>query len=87
MGEIVTKFELTGICEVDVSEVVKQWDNAYWIISQWHDKYTLAGPKTKVVISKQQAKEIIVELDLMPVQSKLFRNGKTWKKPNQITPR
>lgn len=88
-SSVITKFEDVGECEVDVKEVVKQW-NEKWCISQWHEEYRLCKhddkadnfTKTslKLLISKKQAKEIIVELDLMPEQSPIFRNAKTWKK-------
>jgi hypothetical protein len=78
MNEIVLKFEFAGPCEVDVAAVVAAW-NDQWFISQWQNDYRLIGPELKVSITKQQAKEIIVELDLMPTQS-LFRSGKTWRK-------
>lgn len=85
---IFMKFREIGECEVSVKTVVKKWLPDCFI-SQWHEKYTLVmgiSPKDpermdiKAVISKQQAKEIIVELDLIPIQSPIFRNGKTWKK-------
>lgn len=68
---------MTGECTVNVKEVVRRWGKT-WIISQWQEKYTLCHRRLKVQISKQQAKEIIVELDLVPVQSEVFRSGKTW---------
>jgi hypothetical protein len=74
---VITRYVEVGECEVDVEEVIRQWGDR-WFISQWHDKYTLVGNEIKVVISKRQAKEIIVELDLMPFQSEVFKNGKTW---------
>lgn len=77
MNKLVTGFNLTGECTVNVKEAVRRWGKT-WIISQWQDKYTLCHRRLKVQISKQQAKEIIVELDLVPVQSEVFRSGKTW---------
>jgi hypothetical protein len=80
MAKMITNFVDTGECEVNVKEVVKRW-KPNWFISQWQEKYTLVNKTVKVVISKQQAKEIIVELDLEPIQS-VFRSGKTWKVTN-----
>lgn len=77
MKKLVTEFNLTGECTVNVKEVVKRWGKT-WIISQWQEKFTLCHRNLKVQISKQQGKEIIVELDLVPVQSEVFRSGKTW---------
>lgn len=87
--KLIKVFNETGICEVDVNEVCKQWSNDF-AISQWRDEYTLCKfdpsadnfTKTslKVKISKQQAKELIVELDLIPEQSPVFNSGKTWRK-------
>lgn len=78
---VFSKFATVGICEVSVEAVVSQW-SADCFISQWRDEYTLVGgpdgPKAK--LSKQQAKELIVELDLMPEQSPVFNSGKTWRK-------
>jgi len=83
---IFSKFADVGVCEIVVGEVIKQWKPDSFI-SQWKQEYTLVGgtggPKAK--ISKQQAKELIVELDLMPEQSPIFNSGKTWRKPPSTT--
>lgn len=89
IDNIVTKFEIVGECDVNVAEVVKQWDE-HWCISQWKDEYRLCHHNRnadnftrtdlKITISKQQAKEIIVELDLVPEPSPVFVSGKTWRK-------
>ena len=78
-NKIFAEFNLTGICIVNTPIVIEKWDDQCFI-SQWHEKYTLVCDGAKAVISKQQAKEIIVELDLMPEQSPIFLNGKTWRK-------
>jgi len=87
IDSIYTKYVPTGECEVDVNGVVRKWDE-HCLISQWHEEYKLymgepdkfGEGQLKANISKKQAKEIIVELDLMPIQSPIFRNGKTWRK-------
>lgn len=86
--KLITRFNDTGECEVDVKEVIKKWNHLF-LISQWKEEYTLLHQnkratnftKTdlKVKISKRQAKEIIVELNLMPIQSPIFNSAKTWK--------
>lgn len=96
MNKLITKFEITGECEIDVKKVVKAWNDRF-VISQWHDEFTLcrhaknAGNFTKtnlkVRISKQQAKELIVELDLFPNLSEFFKNGTTWRRKIDINPK
>ncbi|HYE68383.1 MAG TPA: hypothetical protein VEA58_07205 [Anaerovoracaceae bacterium] len=86
--QIVTKFEETGECEVCVPLVVRLWDETF-SISQWKDEYRLVHynrdsenftrTDLKVTISKRQAKEIIVELDLYPEQSTVFKHARTWR--------
>lgn len=78
----ITKFNELGVCEVSIEEVTKAW-NKDWCIAQWNDDYTLARWKDdhydiKLQISKEQAKELIIDLDLN-VFSSLFKSGKTWK--------
>lgn len=87
IDSIYIKYVLTGECEVNVNEVIRKWDE-HCLISQWHQQYKLCmgNPdkygegQLKAIISKRQAKEIIVELDLMPIQSEIFKNGKSWRK-------
>lgn len=88
-GDIFKIFKETGECEVDVAMVIRKWNHSNCSIAQFHEKYTLVMGRSakdpelmdiKAVISKRQAKEIIVELDLTPVQSEIFRNGKSWIK-------
>lgn len=86
---VIINFEITGECDVDVSEVAKQWDENS-SISQWHEEYTLCQhdksaenfTKTtfKVKIPKIQALEIIGKLNLVDIKSPIFNNARTWRK-------
>lgn len=86
MKHIIKDYSITGIYTIDVDRVVKKW-NHLWIISQWHDKFTLVkharkdSPITvlKVQISAAQAKELADRLELWRHPSTLFKNGATWK--------
>lgn len=89
MKKIITKYQVTGICKVNIKQVVKEWSHK-WSISQWHEKYTLckqnlkAGNFTitsiKVEISKKQADTLIKKLGLINITSIAFKHGSTWKK-------
>lgn len=89
MKDVVTKFNLTGECEIDISEVIKQW-NLRWDISQWKDEYTLCRnnrkannfTKTdiKVRISTQDAHRLIAQLKLVQTRSPIFKSGSSWSK-------
>ncbi len=77
---VITDFQLTGECEINIQEVISQWDEGCFI-SQWHEAYTLCSKDSiKVSISKKDAHHLIGELDLIRVQSDVFKNGSTWKK-------
>ena len=87
--KIVTKFNLTGECNISVKNTIAQWDDDYFI-SQWKEEYTLCRKdkdaenftKTnlKVRISKLKAHELIGKLDLVCIDSPVFKSGKTWVK-------
>lgn len=88
MKKFIINFQETGICEVNVSKLVKDWSNKF-SISQFNDKYTLVkqgkGERhAKVEISEAQALEIIKEAKLLKIQSSLFKSGKTYKSKGNI---
>lgn len=71
---------LTGFCEIYIGKTISIWDETIFI-SQWKDEYRLCCTSGgKCTISKQQAKELIIELDLNVEQSTIFNSGKTWRK-------
>jgi hypothetical protein len=86
--DVVTKYELTGECEISIEETAKVWDK-HWCISQWHEEYTLyhhnrnadnfTRSDLKVRISKAQAHELIGKLNLVDERSPVFTNGRTWR--------
>lgn len=92
MENITTKFVDSGECTINVAEAVKQW-NKDCFLAQYHEEYTLCEfapsgdpedispvKKTKLLISKVQAHELIGQLDLICIPDTLFRNAKSWKK-------
>ena len=88
MKKLITKFEETGICEVDTEKVSKAWTNKF-SISQYHEKFTLVKQYrgencAKVQIAENQANEIIEKLKLLPIQSGLFRHAKTYRTESNI---
>lgn len=90
MEKLITKFQQTGICEVDVNKVAKAWNNKF-SISQYEEKYTLvkqhrknSPSSAKVQISKIQAEEIIKAAKLLPIYSGIFRNARTYRSESNI---
>lgn len=78
---IISKFNHTGICELDIIKTIGLWDSECQI-SQWHNEYRFIGLGVKLCISKQQAKKLIIELNLNCLQSPIFNNAKTWRTEN-----
>jgi hypothetical protein len=90
MEKLITKFQQTGICEVDVNKVSKAWNDKF-SISQYDEKYTLvkqyrknSPSAAKVQISKEQAEEIIKAAKLLPINSGIFRSAKTYRSESNI---
>lgn len=89
LNDIVTNFQSTGNCEVDVDLVCDKWNHT-WCLNQWvnedENKFTLikfkrlGTPNTriKVQISIEQAQQIIDKLKL-DREDTMFRSGKTWR--------
>jgi hypothetical protein len=86
LDDIVSDYQTTGECQVDLDLVVKKWNHT-WLISQWQDEYTLCkfvrmgtpSMKINVRISTNQASELIDRLNLDHEQSPVFRSGATWR--------
>lgn len=88
MEKFITKFQTTGLCEVNVDKLVKAWTDKF-AISQYHEAYTLLryyrGPNfTKVQISKEQADELISRVGLLKIQSSFFRYGITYRTKSHV---
>lgn len=83
MKKLISEFNQTGMCKLNVAKVVKAWTNKF-SISQFQDEYKLVkncrgGNYQTVAISKEQADYLIEVLKLLPIQCTLFKNGKTYK--------
>ncbi len=88
---VVTKSEMTGICEIDIAAVEKNW-NHNACISQYGDEFTLcqyharAGNFTKtslkVRISPIAAYSLVERLGLQSIGDPLFARAQTWRRPN-----
>lgn len=90
MTEYIVKFQETGPCEVDVEKVAKIWNDRF-CISRWHDNYRLVeylvvGKEEcyKIEITQEQAQQIIKTVNLLPIQSSLFRFGITYRTESNI---
>ena len=90
MKDLITNFQTTGPCTVDVDKVAKAWNNEF-SISQWEKDYRLIRQDAKdpeicakVTISNEQAEEIILKLNLLPIQSTIFRSGATYRSKGSI---
>jgi uncharacterized protein (UPF0333 family) len=90
LDNIVTNFQRTGNCEVDVDLVCKKW-NYTWFLSQWVDNtFTLckqlrigtSSQRIKVTISVSQADEIIQKLNL-DKEGSMFRSARTWRQSDE----
>lgn len=88
VDEIVTKFNQTGACEIDINNLIKYWNNSF-ILSQWNEEFTLVKYKNKsfrvrefkIQIDGKTANELIKQLGLMQGKSELFASGSTWISP------
>jgi len=83
MKRAVLKYELSGICEIDVKKAIKYW-NLLCRVSRWKDEFYLCtftpkgARKLKIRISEKDANCLIDELGLFEIQSNLFNSGKTY---------
>lgn len=72
--------------EMDIKGLKKRWNHLY-SISQWGDKYTLYKQKRKnsmslaikIILTPNQAREIIAELNLIQIRSTTYKVGSTWR--------
>lgn len=83
MSELLKEYNQTGNCVVDLPVLYKKWNKTF-TLSQYRDDYTLSKKKgknggLKVSISKEQALEIIKELQLVEIQDITFRSAKTFR--------
>lgn len=88
MEKLITEFNQTGNCIVDVAKVVKAWTDKF-SISQYHEEYRLIKQGrghnyAKVTISKEQAEILIDKLKLLPIQSGMLRHGRTYRTESNI---
>jgi hypothetical protein len=88
MKKLITEFNQTGNCTIDVAKVVKAWTNKF-SISQYHEEYRLIKQGrgqncAKVTISKEQAEMLIDKLKLLPIQSGMLRHGRTYRTESNI---
>jgi len=82
------KYQDTGICEVNIDKVLKDW-NDKCSIYQWEQKFTLhkrgRGKESvafKAEISYEQAMQIIKRQGLLKVQDSTFRSASIYKTPS-----
>jgi hypothetical protein len=88
MKKLITEFNQTGNCIIDVAKVVKSWNDNF-SISQYHEDYKLVkqfrgNSYAKVMISKEQAEILIDKLKLLPIQSGMLRFGKTYRTESNV---
>jgi len=84
LNDAIIQCSETGECKIDIEKAKKTWTNKC-IISRWHDKYRLyrtyykRAIALKVTISKEDAKKLIKELNLIEVPSCTFRYGSEYR--------
>ena len=86
--EIITKFNDTGNCEIDIDLAVSKWNKLFKIL-QWDNSYRLVKYKQhnssttviKIGISVEDAKELIKRLDLKGHNGG-FASATTWESKN-----
>jgi glucan phosphorylase len=88
MKELITEFNETGICKVDVKKVSKKWNNKMGV-SQYGDEFYLekfrrGESRAKVKISKEQALGIIKEANLLPIRDSFFKRATSYKRADFI---
>lgn len=88
MEGLITEYQLTGPCQIDVDTACEKW-NHLWVLLEWraNDSWRLVkhlrkdSPITqvKVSISRDQAKEIRDRLGLVGVQT-AFKSGVSYRR-------
>lgn len=69
----------TGNCQIDIEKVIQCFDKNC-LISRWHDEYRLHAESTlKVMISKENALQLIDKLSLHEIKSEVFKNASTFR--------
>lgn len=89
---IIEPFKDTGINEVNIDNVIKQW-NHLWFIAEWQrdNSWRLIRylrkdspiTKLKVTISWEQANELVKRLNLISINS-AFASGFSWRRKEDI---
>lgn len=90
LKDVVTNYQLTGDCEVDIDLVVSKWNHT-WGIYQWNTQYRLikqvrigsSSNEIKVQISESQANEIIDRLKL-DAEDGMFLSAITWRQSKEF---
>jgi len=86
MKKIITEFNQTGACEINLELVKQQWNNQFTILV-YDEKFTLVkyrknskgSVNLKVEISKEQALELVDALQLKCITDTLFKKAKSYK--------
>ena len=86
MKSIITKFNDTGSCEIDIDRVVKKWNHLFWV-SQYRDSYRLIKQKQinspvtvlKIVINTVQFEQLKDRLKLVQTKHHIVRNASSWR--------
>ena len=82
---------MSGPCTLDMKEILKQWNQKFWIAQWGHDdeaqyriiRYRQIGRPTttiKAEIPQEQAKELITTLNLIPISGG-FKSATSWVNP------
>lgn len=85
MNKLITEFQMTGPCTVDIDLLEKVWDHRF-MLYDYKDEYRFikylrrgsACTDIKCDISNEQAQEIIARLKLVRSTS-LFKSMGTWR--------
>lgn len=83
MSKYLNKMPLTGPCDINIDEVVKDFDKS-WLISQWKAEFTLCSEDIKVRITSETANDLMEKLFLKPELSPVFTSGITWKLKSKL---
>lgn len=94
-NDVIAHYQLTGICQLDIEKVVKQWDkntclfqsttkSDYYELLHYNKKaQNFTKTDIKITISGDQAKELINQLDLV-YRAGGFGAHKFWRKKEHI---
>jgi hypothetical protein len=78
--QMIKTMPLTGECEIHLDKAVSLWDDNF-CISQFRETYQLCHSLgMRCTISRDDFKELIVRLFLIPDRSTIFKSGTTWRR-------